>query len=488
MVNARYIAAYFSFLILFSAVFTYFPIAALLCEGAVAAFVLVIALRSYLPRLFLGALYVLLLGYAFLSRGFAYIGVFPIYVGEVVFTLGLLAFLFTGGIRKMLRLPLVWLLIAYALWGAVQTVPYIREYGALALRDAVVWGYASFAIFVATSVSGSDFAEKLVSKWSRWIPWFLVWVPIAAVLCSLYQPYLPVVPGTEVPLIVFKGGDMAVHLTGIGAFLIIGLHEHRRSWPLKDWVYWGMWLCGCLVVFRVRAAILTVLTGLFVVFFLRANRRWGRLFAVVFIGLYLLFALNINLKMGSSLRSISFEQIQSNIQSILTDSGRRELESTKRWRQAWWGDIIDYTFKGKYFWSGKGFGINLADADGYQVYSGGRSLRSPHNGHLTILARSGVPGFFLWIVLQGSYAFSLLMAYFRSLRKGHEFWPRINLWLLVYWLAFMVNGMFDVFLEGPQGGIWFWSMMGFGIAALAIQREEQTKGQEALSMSNVASK
>jgi hypothetical protein len=33
-----------------------------------------------------------------------------------------------------------------------------------------------------------------------------------------------------------------------------------------------------------------------------------------------------------------------------------------------------------------------------------------------------------------------------------------------------VNGGFDVFLEGPQGGIWFWSIMGFGMAALITQR------------------
>jgi len=27
-----------------------------------------------------------------------------------------------------------------------------------------------------------------------------------------------------------------------------------------------------------------------------------------------------------------------------------------------------------------------------------------------------------------------------------------------------------VSLEGPQGGIWFWSLFGFGIAALHVQR------------------
>ena len=36
--------------------------------------------------------------------------------------------------------------------------------------------------------------------------------------------------------------------------------------------------------------------------------------------------------------------------------------------------------------------------------------------------------------------------------------------------AFMVNSSFDVYLEGPQGGIWFWALMGFVIALTEEQR------------------
>jgi hypothetical protein len=39
----------------------------------------------------------------------------------------------------------------------------------------------------------------------------------------------------------------------------------------------------------------------------------------------------------------------------------------------------------------------------------------------------------------------------------------------------MVNASFDVFLEGPTGGIWFWSLFGLGIAALEIQRRQTTE-------------
>jgi hypothetical protein len=41
---------------------------------------------------------------------------------------------------------------------------------------------------------------------------------------------------------------------------------------------------------------------------------------------------------------------------------------------------------------------------------------------------------------------------------------------LSYWLAFMINVSFDVVLEGPHGGIWFWTVYGVGLAALWLYR------------------
>jgi hypothetical protein len=44
-------------------------------------------------------------------------------------------------------------------------------------------------------------------------------------------------------------------------------------------------------------------------------------------------------------------------------------------------------------------------------------------------------------------------------------------WVFVYWLAALVNGSFDVYLGGPQGGIWFWSMIGLGLALTRMVNE-----------------
>jgi hypothetical protein len=34
----------------------------------------------------------------------------------------------------------------------------------------------------------------------------------------------------------------------------------------------------------------------------------------------------------------------------------------------------------------------------------------------------------------------------------------------------MVNASFDVYLEGPTGGIWFWVIFGTGLAAPVLYR------------------
>jgi len=95
-----------------------------------------------------------------------------------------------------------------------------------------------------------------------------------------------------------------------------------------------------------------------------------------------------------------------------------------------------------------------------------------------VLARAGVPGLAVWTLLQSTFALSLLIAFFKARRERREWWARMNLWILSFWLAFTVNAAFDVFIEGPQGGVWFWCLIGFGIAALEAQRAERSESRQ----------
>lgn len=172
---------------------------------------------------------------------------------------------------------------------------------------------------------------------------------------------------------------------------------------------------------------------------------------------------------GRESRAISPEQIVKNLGSIGEGGGGAGLDDTRTWRLQWWNTIVDYTVHGPYFWTGKGYGINLTYDDGV-VTDPDDPSRDPHNGHLTVLARSGVPGLVLWTVLQITFALNMLTGFIRARRAGQGTRASLFAWVLAYWLACLVNASFDVYLEGPQGGIWFWCIFGYGMALFASQR------------------
>ncbi len=55
-------------------------------------------------------------------------------------------------------------------------------------------------------------------------------------------------------------------------------------------------------------------------------------------------------------------------------------------------------------------------------------------------------------------------------RRGATPWGNLFLFTACYWLSNVVNASFDVALEGPMLGVWFWTQTGFGLGAVAIYR------------------
>jgi hypothetical protein len=63
----------------------------------------------------------------------------------------------------------------------------------------------------------------------------------------------------------------------------------------------------------------------------------------------------------------------------------------------------------------------------------------------------------------------LLRGYVLAQANNRHTLAKINLWVMGYFTAFLVNMSVDVYLEGPQGGIWFWALVGFAIALTYAQ-------------------
>ena len=437
--------------------------------AAVVVSVGLVAMGRRVVALFHGSLITILVGYAFLGKGFAYLGVPPLYVGEMVLALGFVSLLASLGRARFGALH--GLLVLFMAWGAIRTIPYIGIYGIDALRDAVTWAYGLFAIAISVTVRAEHF-DRLRAGYQRIIPLFLAWLPISAGLTLLAGDALPRAPGSDVALVVFKAGDSAVHLTAVAAFILLGLYQRPAGTTgIRELALWAVWLAeGALTAALNRAAMVTLAATSAVLLFVRASTRWLALVFVAVTLMTLTVLVDPQVDVGGT-RALSVGQLVDNLTSVFSNNASPANEATKQWRVQWWDKIVSYTVYGPYFWTGKGFGINLADADGFQVTADG-SLRAPHSTHLEILARAGVPGLALWIAFQVAFGISLLRAAFRAIRVAPPWVPILG-WIFVYWAAALIDGSFDVYLGSPQGGIWFWSVIGLGLAAVRLSRETE---------------
>lgn len=238
---------------------------------------------------------------------------------------------------------------------------------------------------------------------------------------------------------------------------------------------WTLWCIGVTVVIAMsRAGMVALAVGVLGAFVLRRSTRRLPFVGAAALFLIVLALVDPKIPVGRGI-TVSVGQLTANAVSIAmddTDLGTgQNLQGSKEFRLAWWQTIVDYTVHGRYFWDGKGFGVNLATDDGFQI-STTESLRAPHNTHMTVLARMGVPGFTLWALVQLGFAFALARAFVRARREHMRFWQHVTGWILLVWTAMMINTSFDPYLEGPQGAIPFWALFGLGLAALRLREQE----------------
>jgi hypothetical protein len=440
----------------------------------------------FFPRIFIASLGLLLCGYTFFGRAFAHVGVPPVFVGEVVLTVGLFGMLNTRRRWAAFRSPIIWVYLVFAGWGAARAIPYLPRYGVDVLRDSVLWAYGAFAILIPALVVRPGWLSAFLERYARWVPVLVLWLPAGLLIGHMYPHLLPQAQSSGEEMELVKPSGAGVHLAGAATFFLLGLHRipgHRRAGePLgSEWIFAGAGIVAfiAIAVFG-RGGALSVLVAVFVVMVFRPVVAIPRMVLVggLAVGTAFLFlALNVSIELGR--RDFSVYQLTSNLMSIVGDTpdDEKNLTETRDWRLRWWTKIIDYTVYGPYFWTGKGFGVSLPIDDGIKEDT---FNRSPHSAHMTVLARMGVPGEVIWLSLLSTFGVSMLAAYLRARRLAQEWWARLNLWILVYWLAFLVAASFGVYLEGPYGGICFWSLIGLGIAVLQAQ-----KGELALSRAKV---
>ena len=413
-----------------------------------------------------------LLGYAMMGKGFAYLGFSPIFIGEIAFFIGLVTLLRTGClIASLASLPSLLLAITIV-WVILRTLPFFGVYGFDALRDSVVIVYGGFAlIIIALLLEDARRINTLVRYYDAYLSIYVPAIPFLFAFNHFMTDYIPFVPGTAVRLLYIGPGEVTAHLAGAAVFVLVGLRKATLLWGallLAAAVQGSAWSRGGMLAFVIPVTFAALMLGK-----IREMATALVTGLMIFASAYALEPILIDYREANSSgeRSVSTRQFINNVVSIGGRAGD-QTEGTKQWRLDWWNIIINDTIYGPHFWTGRGFGLNLADADGFGDSRNVRPLRSPHNVHLTILARAGVPGLVLWGTLLASWFGMVMRAMWTARRHGQTDWAGLFLFTASYAMAILINATFNVALEGPMQGIWFWCLLGFGLGSVMVYRAQ----------------
>ena len=317
------------------------------------------------------------------------------------------------------------------------------------IRDSFIFQYGWFVFIIFL------YANKQEEIWDKLFVIYK-WFPLVALLNFILQYFVPFFEKFalfgNIPLMLYKNGDMGVHLL-ISTILIL-LHADRLS---------NKWKIGIviLIIFDFltlsaysRSGMVSYIIGLFAFLYFSKNENlktstkqyskyipWA---LIIVIPMYL----SIQVRENFQGRATGFDQIGKNVVSLAANSDDATLEKNILWRAIWWGNILDYSFSKKYFATGKGLGMSLAQSD--DILTDDDDLRSPHNFHLNIMARFGLFVFFLWMY----WVYLVLHPLFKKQLNVKQ------LAIASILMAFLFNASFDVFLEGPMGAFPFWTWVG----------------------------
>lgn len=439
--------------------------------------------RSHGPRVrpfrwFTPALGILLLGYLFFSRSFAYLHVpgTPVFVGELVLALGFLEAIrvrppWLAIIRSS---PILRALAAFMALCALRLAVDLPVHGLDAIRDSAIWYYGAYAFLVTVAATvDATFVPRLLRWYRHAIPWFLAWAPIAVVLAGVDAVGTITVPDSATPINAFKLGDLAVQVGIALAFLWLGVHRlaGEPDRPRAELALGVLALIALLVVGtqnRGGVAATMVLLAIVLVHLARARRRL-LLPVVASLLVVLTIVALLGLQVPGQRRDVSVGQVMANLASV-TGSTDADLAGTVEWRQQLWTQVVDDVMGSSAWATGLGFGpiLPLRYDVPLEDPSDPAPLRSVHNSHLTIIARVGLVTFAVWVLFWGVWARQLLRVRRRQARRRAP-QAAMATWLLGASAAFLVNAYFDPSLEGPQAAVWLFVLVGLG-AALTSRR------------------
>jgi hypothetical protein len=411
----------------------------------------------------------LLAAEALFDRGFAYVGVphTPAYITEIVLGLGLLAALcLSHPFRLAFETSPVpaGLLVALILWGGGRAVLQIPTYGVVTIRDYALCYYMLFALLTAAVIASfPGWLAQLVHSYRRFIPWLFAWSPVAILVSAIPHDVGPSAPGAPVSLLTHRIGDLEVQLGVAVAFLwlvpAVATSRHRKLYTLI-----GLLLIG-LGGTQNRGGLVAAVFILLVAFMMAGPRRKGVGVVVAILAVSFVVLAVVNPEVKSQRRVLSFRQLQDNVLSLVGANTSGDLNNTVAWRSDLWKQVSDKTISDGKGLLGWGFGPNLGVQFAFGEVDTGVPLRSPHNSHLDVIARTGPVGGLLWVSLWATWLIVLARRRKSCRSRGDHAAAGVIEVLMLAAVGMLINAYFDPTLEAAPAAVFLWTIFGLGLTA-----------------------
>jgi hypothetical protein len=398
-----------------------------------------------LNRAYIKLYFLVLLLYVFFNKGVAYS-----YMAEILLVTGIFLFFinrkqFEIGIDRKQIIIGIFIIISFLflLVGVLQYSIFN------VLRDSLAFQYAWFAFIIYFFKNEYDFIWQKIIQIYKWVPFVLFLNFSLFYFVFLYLPPINIFGNQNI--IIYKNGDKSVHLLISTILMFLYTNQYSRKWLVANTI---LIVINFLILLAfTRSGSVAYILALFSFFFFSKEKilnesvrkllKFVPIIMVIGMGLFVA----IDIQGDAQGRTISLTQITDNFSSIVSTNIDGNLAENKVWRLIWWAKLINESFTLQHFFVGKGLGMSLAGND---ILNTDDNLRSPHNFHLTILARFGYFVFIAWII----WLVSLFKPLFTRKLAGK------TLAITSILLAFIINGSFDVFFEGPMGAFPFWTFVG----------------------------
>ena len=398
-----------------------------------------------LNRAYIKLYFIVLLLYVFFNKGVAYS-----YMAEILLVVGIFILFinrknFEIGLDKKQILVGIFILTSFIfiIVGAFQ-------YSILnVMRDSLAFQYAWFAFIIYFFKNEYEYIWEKIIQIYKWVPLVLFLNFFLFYFVFLYLPPINIFGNQNI--IIYKNGDKSVHLLISTILMFFYTEKYSRNWLLANTI---LIVINFLILLAfTRSGSVAYILALFSFFFFSKEKilnesvrkllKYVPIIMVIGMGLFVA----IDIQGDAQGRTISLSQITDNFSSIVSTNIDGNLAENKVWRLIWWAKLINESFTLQHFFVGKGLGMSLAGND---ILNTDDNLRSPHNFHLTILARFGYLVFIAWMI----WLVSLFKPLFTRKLAGK------TLAITSILLAFIINGSFDVFFEGPMGAFPFWTFVG----------------------------